>query len=164
MPQEDISRNVGFLLHDVSRLLRKQFDARARELGMTRAQWRVLAHLGPREGINQTALAEILEVESITLGRHIDRLEEAGWVERRADPNDRRAWQLYLSDRAQPTLDLMREIAAEAREVALEGMRPAGTAERTGGSANGRASPEPLPAADAQPRLTPGVGESSDRS
>ena len=71
MFNDDPDSNIGFLLHDVSRLLRVRFDRRARALGLTRAQWRVLAHLAPRQGINQSNLAEILEVETITLGRHI---------------------------------------------------------------------------------------------
>ena len=83
MFDQDPDRNVGFLLHDVSRLLRKRFDRRARALGLTRAQWRVLVHLAPRQGINQTALADILELDNVTLGRHVDRLEQTGWLERR---------------------------------------------------------------------------------
>ncbi len=86
MPSEDLNRTLGFLLHDASRLMRKRVDRRARTLGLTRAQWRVLAQLRRREGINQSALADILEIENITMGRHIDRLEDAGWVERRPDP------------------------------------------------------------------------------
>jgi DNA-binding MarR family transcriptional regulator len=119
MFNEDPDRNVGFLLHDVSRLLRKRFDRRARALGLTRAQWRVLAHLAPRQGINQTALAEILEVENITLGRHIDRLEETAWVERRPDPDDRRVWRLFLTDKSRPILDQMEVLAVETQEEAM---------------------------------------------
>ncbi|MCK5089420.1 MAG: MarR family transcriptional regulator, partial [Hyphomicrobiaceae bacterium] len=71
MPDDPyLTRSLGFLLGDVSRLLRKRFDMRARELGLTRAQWRVLARLRRREGINQRNLAEILEIENITLTRH----------------------------------------------------------------------------------------------
>ncbi len=92
----DPDSSVGFLLHDASRLMRAWFDERAQALGLTRAQWRVLVHLGPREGINQTALAEILELDTVTLSRHIDRLEKSGWVERRRDPGDRRAWLIHL--------------------------------------------------------------------
>ena len=124
MFNEDPDRTVGFLLHDVSRLLRKRFDRRARALGLTRAQWRVLAHLAPRQGINQTALAEILEVESITLGRHIDRLEETDWVERRSDPADRRAWRLYLTDKSRPILDQMELLAVESQEEMMSGLSP----------------------------------------
>jgi MarR family transcriptional regulator for hemolysin len=119
MFDEDPDRNVGFLLHDVSRLLRVRFNRRARALGLTRAQWRVLAHLAPRQGINQTALAEILEVETITLGRHIDRLEDTGWVERRPDPDDRRVWRLFLTDKARPILDRMEVLALETQEEAM---------------------------------------------
>ena len=89
-------------------------------LGLTRAQWRVLAQLRRRQGINQTALAEILEIETITLGRHIDRLADKGWVERRADPADRRAWRLYLDDKAQPVLDELRTLSEATRDEALE--------------------------------------------
>jgi DNA-binding MarR family transcriptional regulator len=106
-------------LHDVSRLLRVRFDRRARALGLTRAQWRVLAHLAPRQGINQSSLAEILEVENITLGRHIDRLEHTDWVERRRDPDDRRAWRLFLTDKSRPVLDQMEILAAETQEEAM---------------------------------------------
>lgn len=122
MFDDDPDRNVGFLLHDVSRLLRKNFDRRARALGLTRAQWRVLAHLAPRQGINQTALAEILEIENITVARHIDRLEDTGWVERRPDPDDRRAWHLYLTGKARPILDQMELLAVETQEEAMAGL------------------------------------------
>ncbi len=119
MFNDDPDSNVGFLLHDVSRLLRVRFDRRARALGLTRAQWRVLAHLAPRQGINQSSLAEILEVENITLGRHIDRLEHTDWVERRRDPEDRRAWRLFLTDKSRPVLDQMEVLAAETQEEAM---------------------------------------------
>ena len=124
MPAEDLNRTLGFLLHDASRLMRKRFDRRARTLGLTRAQWRVLAQLRRREGINQSALADILEIENITMGRHIDRLEDAGWVERRPDPEDRRAWRLYLAEKVQPILDGMRVLSNETREEALAGLSP----------------------------------------
>ncbi|MCH7956299.1 MAG: MarR family transcriptional regulator [Proteobacteria bacterium] len=124
MPAEDLNRTLGFLLHDASRLMRKRFDRRARTLGLTRAQWRVLSQLRRREGINQSALADILEIENITMGRHIDRLEDAGWVERRPDPEDRRAWRLYLAEKVQPILDEMRVLSDETREEALAGLSP----------------------------------------
>ena len=91
MEQTPNERRFGFLLHDIARLMRKRFDARARESGLTRAQWQVLAFLRVREGVNQAALAEALDLEPITVGRLIDRMEEAGWVERRPDAGDRRA-------------------------------------------------------------------------
>ncbi|MFN3746538.1 MAG: MarR family winged helix-turn-helix transcriptional regulator [Hyphomicrobiaceae bacterium] len=104
--------------------MRRRFDARARELGLTRAQWRVLAQLRRREGINQTALAEILEIEPISLGRHIDRLVEKDIVERRPDPRDRRAWRLYLKPEAQPILDRLRTISNANRKEVLRGIPP----------------------------------------
>jgi MarR family transcriptional regulator for hemolysin len=119
-PELDVS--FGFLLHDIARLMRKRFDQRARNLGLTRAQWQVLAHLARHEGINQTGLAEILEIEPITLGRLIDRMEEAGWVERRPHPNDRRARLLYLAAKARPVFDRMLALGEEVREEALSGL------------------------------------------
>lgn len=128
MPDDPyLMRSLGFVLGDTSRLIRKRFDLRARELGLTRAQWRVLARLRRREGINQRDLAEILEIENITLTRHIDRLEEKGFVERRRDPADRRAWNLYLNDKVQPILDRMRELSAITRGEALRGFSEAET-------------------------------------
>ena len=120
-----LSRSLGFLLADVSRLVRRRFDQRASSLGLTRAQWRVLAQLRRREGINQTALAEILEIEPITLGRHIDRLVEKGFVERRPDPADRRAWRLHLRSEVQPVLDRLREMSRLTSGEALAGLTAA---------------------------------------
>ena len=117
-----LTRSLGFLLGDVSRLIRMRFDARAEELGLTRAQWRVLAQLRRREGINQSALAELLEIEPITLVRHIDRLVAKGLVERRPDPNDRRAWKLYLKEEVQPVLDRLRQLSEQTRNDALAGI------------------------------------------
>ena len=117
-----LTRALGFLLADVSRLMRRRFDARAREIGLTRAQWRVLTQLRRREGINQTALAEIMEIEPISLGRHIDRLVEKEFVERRADPRDRRAWRLYLKPEVQPVLDRLRTISNANRKEVLQGI------------------------------------------
>ena len=114
-----LDRSLGFLLGDSSRLLRKRFDRLARFFGMTRAQWRVIAVLRRDEGINQTAMADIMEIEPITLGRHIDRLEEAGWVERRPDPDDRRVWRIFLTDKVQPVLKEMENIAIEVRNDAM---------------------------------------------
>lgn len=117
-----LTRSLGFLLADVSRLVRRRFDQRASGLGLTRAQWRVLSQLRRREGGNQTTLAEVLDVEPITLGRHIDRLVEKGFVERRADPADRRAWKLYLKSEVQPVLADMREMSALTSAEALAGI------------------------------------------
>jgi DNA-binding MarR family transcriptional regulator len=120
----DPERSFGFLLHDVARLLRKKFDQRARALGLSRSQWQVLVHLSRHEGINQSGLAEILEIENITLGRLVDRLEEAGWVERRPDPRDRRVRLLYMTEKVAPVMESMRELAEMTRNEALEGLKP----------------------------------------
>ena len=111
--------NVGFLIHDVSRMMRARFDERAQNLGLTRAQWRVLVHLAGREGLNQSSLAEILELDTVTLGRHIDRLERDGWLERRSDPADRRAWRLYLTPASRPTLEKMEAVATDTLSSAM---------------------------------------------
>lgn len=116
-----MSDPLGFLVADVSRLLRRSFDEKARTIGVTRPQWRVLTLLARREGINQGGIAELLEVEPITLSRMIDRLQEAGLVERRADPNDRRAWQLFLTDKATPIIAQLKGWAEELFGEALDG-------------------------------------------
>lgn len=121
MSQFNLDRSLGFLLNDVSRLMRQRFDERARGLGLTRAQWRVLGHLRRYEGVKQSSLAEILEVENVTLGRHIDRLEDAGWVERRRDPSDRRVWRLHLAQKSRPIIDTLNELSSEVREQAMAG-------------------------------------------
>ena len=118
---EDLDRSLGFLLNDVARLMRTRFDRQARNLGLTRAQWRVMMYLRRHEGARQNELAGLLEVENVTLGRHIDRLEESGWVERRADPSDRRAWRLHLDEKSRPILDRLAVVLIETRETALSG-------------------------------------------
>ncbi len=116
--------SIGVLISDSARLLRRRFDARARRIGVSRAQWQVLFALSRSEGINQAALAERLEVETITVGRMVDRLAEAGLVERRPDPADRRAWRLFLCPRAHPILAELQAVAAEVRAEMLAGLAP----------------------------------------
>ena len=117
-----MSDSLGFLISDVSRLMRRRFDERARLIGVTRAQWRTLTTLSRNEGINQGGLADLLEVEPITLCRMIDRLEEAGLVERRRDPADRRAWLIFLTTKAHPLLAQLRGLADGMIEDALQGL------------------------------------------
>lgn len=117
-----MSDSLGFLISDVSRLMRRRFDERAREVGATRAQWRTLTTLSRNEGLNQGALADLLEVEPITLCRMIDRLEESGLVERRRDPSDRRAWQLFLTGKSKPILDDLRRMADDLFVQVLSGL------------------------------------------
>jgi MarR family transcriptional regulator for hemolysin len=129
MFREDLSRNYGFLLNDVARLLRNAYDRRVRSLGLTRSQWWVLNQLFRNPGLNQSELAEILEIERPTLGRLLDRLEAKGWVRREHDARDRRAWRVHLTEAVEPTLRTLRKVAAELMRDALAGLS-AGERER----------------------------------
>lgn len=113
---------LGYLISDTSRMMRKAFDERARQIGVTRPQWRLLAQLNRQPGSKQAPLAELLEVEPITLSRMVDRLQEAGLVERRPDPLDRRAWSLFLTDKARPLIDNIKSIADDLHDDALAGI------------------------------------------
>lgn len=120
---EDVS--FGYLLNDVTLLFRKHFDRRAVKFGLTRAQWRATKMLNHREGLRQTELAELLEMEPIAVGRVIDRLQAAGFVERRPDPRDRRAWRLYVTEQARVIVDDMELIARDLRKDATCGVEHA---------------------------------------
>jgi len=111
-----------YMLHDVTRQIRKHFDRRATRLELTRAQWRALKVTSRHEGLSQSELAEHLDMEAIPVGRVIDRLEKTGFVERRADPADRRRWRLYLTPKAYAVVDEMDVIAGELRDDALRGI------------------------------------------
>lgn len=117
---EDVS--FGYLLSDVTLLFRKHFDRRAVKFGLTRAQWRATKVLYHREGLRQNELAEFLEMEPIAVGRVIDRLQAAGFVERRHDPKDRRAWRLYVTEQARVIVGDMEIIARELRRDATRGI------------------------------------------
>jgi len=121
----DARDSIAFLLHDISRQFRYSFDARAREFGVTRPQWRALLYLARVEGPTQSELADALEVERITLCRMVDRLAEAGLVERRADPLDRRVWRLHLTDAALGIVDELAKIGSELETEALSRIGPA---------------------------------------
>jgi MarR family transcriptional regulator for hemolysin len=110
------------MLHDVTRQIRKHFDRRATRLELTRAQWRALKATSRHEGLSQSELAEYLDMEAIPVGRVIDRLEKTGFVERRADPADRRRWRLYLTPKAHAVVGEMEVIAGELRDDALRGI------------------------------------------
>lgn len=123
MPSDPKSRvGLGYLLTDITRHLRKHFDRRSVRFGLTRAQWRALKTLEHHEGLSQAELAEMIEMEPIPVGRVIDRLEQADFVERRPDPSDRRCWRLYLTPRSHAVVDDMETIAAELRADALQGI------------------------------------------
>jgi MarR family transcriptional regulator, transcriptional regulator for hemolysin len=118
---------LGFLVHDVGRLLRREIDQRAQALGLTSAQWRLLSavartELLNQEPLNQVSLAEQLEIEPITVSRLIDRMEAAKLIERRPDPADRRAYRLFVTDSARPLLADFRAVAYECVNAALAGV------------------------------------------
>ncbi len=112
-------QNFGFLIRDVSRLSAKNFGRHARELAITVSQCKVLAYLQRHEGISQARLCELTETEPMTLVRTLDRMEQDGWIERRADPEDRRAHRLYLREAARPVLQRIWKIADQSRAEAL---------------------------------------------
>jgi MarR family transcriptional regulator for hemolysin len=119
---DDLDSDLGFLLHDVARLMRKRFEQNARDLGLTRSQGQVLANLANNEGIRQGALAEKLDVEPITLTRILDRLEEAGLIERLLYRQDRRVRLLRLTQAAHPLIDDISAIGTLTRGEAMEGV------------------------------------------
>ncbi len=114
--------NIAVLLSDVSRMLRRGFDERARTIGVTRPQWRLLSSLLRHEGINQGGLAEMMEVEPITLCRMVDRLQQADLIERRRDPSDRRVWRLYLTPKAHSLSRELRPLAEDFLRDAMSGL------------------------------------------
>lgn len=113
---------LPYLLSDSARLLRRDFDARVRELGMTSPQARLLLILHVTEGENQGFYAERLEVEPISLTRMIDRMEDADLIERRPDPADRRAWRLFLTEKSRLVIDQVRASLADLEEEMLTGI------------------------------------------
>jgi DNA-binding MarR family transcriptional regulator len=112
------------VLNDVARMVRTRFDQRARGFGMTRAQWLILARLDRQPGLSQNEMAAICEVEPITVGRLIDRLEARGLVERRADPADRRIRRLHLLPAAKPILDEISNYRDVLHDEIVEGLGP----------------------------------------
>jgi DNA-binding MarR family transcriptional regulator len=117
-------RTLGFLVADLARLIRRSMDRRLQSLGLTQAQWRAIVHLSRSEGMTQAALAESLEIQPITLTRLIDRMESAGWVERRMHPLDRRAVQLYLTSQSQPILEQLHALGTATLHEATRGIPP----------------------------------------
>jgi DNA-binding MarR family transcriptional regulator len=112
--------NFGFEVAETAHVMRREFDRRAAALGVTRAQWRVLARLARRDGVRQIDLADALDLEAITLSRMIDRLAAAELVERRADEHDRRAWNIWLTPKARPLIDKLWTVGSAFLADALE--------------------------------------------
>jgi MarR family transcriptional regulator, transcriptional regulator for hemolysin len=124
MLQASQNREFGFILHDVARLLRTYADYRAAQFGMTRAQWAVLVRLDRSEGLNQSELAEMLDLQPITLTRLLDKLSNSGLIERRPDPDDRRAKRLFLTSAARPLLEQLASLGENTMASALQGVAP----------------------------------------
>lgn len=120
----ELDRSFGFLVHDVARLYGRRFDRNGRRLELTRAQCRTLGYLARNEGINQAGLADLLEIRPMTLVRQIDRMQEAGWIERRPDPADRRARRLFLTEKARPILGRIWDVASATQDQILAGLAP----------------------------------------
>jgi DNA-binding MarR family transcriptional regulator len=116
------SRSFGFLLNEVSRLLRREFDRRIQGCGLTRAQWLTLYHLARQPGCLQRELADSLQQAEITVGRQVARLIRSGLVSRRADPADARAWRLALTARGQRQLRALAPAASQLRRDAFRGI------------------------------------------
>jgi MarR family transcriptional regulator for hemolysin len=118
----DRYQNFGFLLKDVSRLYTRRFEERAEALGLTLPQCKALAYLAKNEGVSQKRLAELIDVDPMSLVRILDRMQADGWVERRSDPDDRRARCLCLTEKAKPLVDEIWRLAGETRAETLHGL------------------------------------------
>jgi MarR family transcriptional regulator for hemolysin len=124
MPRGSVDLNFLFTLGELQRLVRLYADKQAARYGITRAQWAVLAKVERIEGLKQTELAELLEMQPITLTRLIDKLCDNGWIERRADLTDRRVNRLYLRKAARPLLGKLSGLRSEITATALDGINP----------------------------------------
>lgn len=113
---------LGFVVHDVARLLRQLIDKRVEGFNLTRAKWQALGILDLKDGITQTQLAAALELERSTVGRLIDRLEARDFVKRKPDKEDRRVIRLFTTKNAKPVLEDLEEVADEVRSIALTGL------------------------------------------
>jgi len=120
----DGTDRLGFLLHDAARLMRRRFEARASGFGLSAAQWRLLVRVAKEEGVAQARLAELLEIEPISVSRLIDRMQEGGWIERRADATDRRVRTIYPTAKSRDAYAHVKSLAGEVYEEALAGLSP----------------------------------------
>jgi MarR family transcriptional regulator, transcriptional regulator for hemolysin len=120
-----VDMNFLFTLGELQRLVRAYADRQAARYGMTRAQWAVLAKVERYEGLKQSELAEMMDMQPITLTRLIDKLCDNGWIERRGDDNDRRVNRLYLRKAARPLLGKLAGLRSELTATALQGISPA---------------------------------------
>jgi len=126
MLPRSLNREFAFSINDVARMLRTYADFKAAQFGITRAQWVVLVRLDRFEGLKQSELADMLDLQPITLTRLLDRLCRSGLIERRPDPNDRRANRLYLTASARPLLERLGDLGDELMATALVGVEREG--------------------------------------
>lgn len=117
-------KELGWEMAETSRIMRRFFDRRVSSLGLTSAQWKMILRLAREPGLKQVELAERLDIEPITAGRTVDRLADAGLVERQPDPEDRRAWRLFLTTKAEPLVAKLRALAEQLTGEAFEGFEP----------------------------------------
>jgi DNA-binding MarR family transcriptional regulator len=125
MPDAPIDLTLGYLVLDVARMMSANFEARTRSIGVTRAQWSLIGALVRAEGCNQAQLAEFMQITPISLGRLVDRMEAAGWVERRAEAGDRRSYRLFLTTKAHAIRPALRRLSDATQEEALAALDPA---------------------------------------
>jgi len=122
MTPQPVKREIAFTIMDVARLIKTYADQRARQFGISRAQWAVLIRIERNEGQKQSELAELLDLQPISLTRLLDRLAGNGLIERRPDPHDRRANRLYLTAAARPLLTRLSDLGADMMETVLAGL------------------------------------------
>lgn len=122
MLPRSLNREFAIILKDVARMIRTYADQQGNEFGVTYAQWVVLARLDRFEGLKQSELAEMLDLQPITLTRLVDRLCDSGMIERRADPNDRRAKRLFLTSASRPLLERLGALGEDLMATALAGV------------------------------------------
>ena len=120
--EDNFENNIGFLLHDVTRLMKKLFDRKMSTLNLTRSQWWVLNFLYFNEGINQSDFSILLDIEKAPLSRLLLRMEKKGWIERRNDKKDKRIKNLFLTKKIKPLIIDMRDLANSTRKRALSGL------------------------------------------
>ena len=117
--KEVFEENIGLLIHDVGRLLRVLYDRQMASIGLTRSQWLLLTYLYFKDGINQTELASLMDMEKAPLSRLLDRMEIKGWIIRKTETNDRRVKNIYLSESVKPLVSSLREKASKYRKDSL---------------------------------------------
>jgi len=122
MIKPEYERSIGFLVHDVARLMRVTFERSVRDAGLTRAQWFVLAHIIRTDGQTQSELADETDMGKAPLCKLLDRMQNGGWIERRPDPEDRRVNRIFKTTKVAPLTGVMTDVVDRLYETALEGL------------------------------------------